>query len=502
MKESRIYQDTAINNIPYYLRDYGSVIYQAPTGSGKSHVINSLSKRIIRSGKIPLVLSDNKKIHTQLIAECNGIRIDSAVKYAHILDNHCYVAMAQSLKNRHKIIEQFRELEDNLVVLNDECHRNTATPLIYEINPCYLVGFSATPHYKWAKHLPELYHSLIPGPQIKELVADGHLAHYKHVIRTGAALEELELKGQDYSEESQERVFGSKRMYDGIFEDLPLYKKHKTVIYVASIKQCEDMYEKLLAQGYKVCRYHSQLNNGEYELSKFTKLNLCDICVSVGTLTLGWDYPPIDLVIFWRATTSLPLYLQIGGRGGRPCSAEDALKYFGLNNYTKPFFTILDYGGNYEKFGPWDMDRDWADLWQDPKEKRKISTYAGVEGSKTCPICTMLLPLVARSCFNCGYIYPEDQMKLIEGRLLEVENSLAALKNRMVGDLNPQELADYAKLHNKKMYAFRVARRHEQDEPGFLEEFAKEMGYKDGWIKRQIEHLPKNKIIYFNQIIK
>lgn len=488
MKTERQYQIQIGNQIPQYLKQYGSTIAQSPTGSGKSYIINFTAKRIIRSGKVPLVISDSIKIHDQLLLECNGIRIDSKVKHLEILPNHCYVAMAQSLKNRYRIIRQFHELGESLVVMNDECHRNTATPIIIDINPCYLVGFSATPHFKWAKHLPELYNSLIPGPQIKELVNDGHLCHYRHVIRTGAALEELELRGQDYSEESQERVFGKKEMYDGIFEDLPKYHKNKTVIYVASIKQCEDMYEKLLARGYKVCRYHSELKNSDYELSRFTTLDDCDMCVSVSSLTLGWDYPPIDLVIYWRSTTSLPLYLQIGGRGSRPYPGKE-------------YFTILDYGGNYEKFGPWDMDRDWVELWQDPKKKRKISTYAGVAGSKSCPVCQALLSLAARSCYNCGYLYPEDEIRLIEGQLLEVENSREALKHKKVSDLTAKELADFAKFHNKKLYSMRVARRQEQDNPGFLAEFAEHMGYKKSWVNREIDRLPEEKIVYFNMII-
>lgn len=485
-----------------YVKQYGSVIVQAPTGSGKSHIINMTVKKILAQGKIPLVISDNSKIHGQLIAECSGIKIDSTVKYLQIFNGNCYVAMAQSLVNRNLIIEQFHKLYDQLVVIVDECHRNTPTRLIQQINPCFLIGFSATPHYKWAKHLPLLYKSLIQGPQIKQLIKDGFMCHYRHIIRTGAILDELELRGMDYSQESQYKVFGTKEMYDGIFEDLPQYHKHKTVIYVSSIKMCEEMYGKLLDHGYKACRYHSKLDNPDYELSKFTVLNMCDICVSVSSLTLGWDYRPIDLVVYWRKTTSLPLYLQIGGRGFRICTAEDAKYNFSLNDYEKPMLTVLDYGGNYETFGDLDLDRDWASLWQDPKKKRKISMYAGVEGSKHCPICQMLLPIAAHSCGNCGYMYPEDQIKLIEGQLVEVSNSLQAIKNKMVGDLNAKELSDYSKLHNKKQYAIRVARRKEQDEPGFIGEFAKEMGYKNSWVEKTLRDLPDKKIIYFNQIIR
>src|SRR5574339_108605 len=159
LKISRQYQIAIQNNIPIFLRDFQSTIVQSPTGSGKSHIINFTARRIVDAGKIPLVLSDNIKIHQQLVRECSAIKIDSSVKSMEIIFNHCYVAMAQSLRNRHRIMKQFHDLEDKLVVMNDEAHRNTATPAILEINPFYLIGFTATPHYKWAKHLPELYNS-------------------------------------------------------------------------------------------------------------------------------------------------------------------------------------------------------------------------------------------------------------------------------------------------------------------------------------------------------
>lgn len=499
MKISRDYQLAIEEEIPRRAKKFGSVIVQSPTGSGKSHIINKIVKRIIRSNKIPLVISDNLKIHGQLIKECSGIRIDAGMRELLILWGHCYVAMAQSLKNRNNILDQLKESSQELVVIVDECHRNTPTPIIKRIEPRYLIGFSATPHFKWSKHLPILYKDLILGPQINTLLNKGWLSDYIHIIRTGANLEELELKGLEYSEESQEKVFGSKQMYDGIFEDLPKYKKRKCVIYVASIKLCEQMYEQLLNKGYKVCRYHSLLPH--YELDKFTKGD-CDICVSVGTLTLGWDFPPIDLIILWRSTTSLPLYLQICGRASRILGSEDALLKYGLENYTKDHFTVLDYGGNFDRFGSWDMSRDWQELWQDPKRKRTVSTYAGVAGSKVCPVCKALLALTARSCYNCGYMYPEEEMKLIEGQILEVRNTLNNISGKRVGDLSASELASYARLHDRKNFAIRIARNKEQHLPGFLFQFAACMNYDERWARRMKEIEPDDVIEFANIKIK
>lgn len=487
MKTSRAYQLAIENEIPLRLRDHGATIVQAPTGSGKSHIINRTVQRICRAGKIALVLSDNIKIHAQLAVECNGHTIDSKVKFLEILQGECYVAMTQSLRNRHAILQQFKALGNKVVVIVDECHRNTMTPLVEEISPSFLVGFSATPHWKLAKHLPRLYKSLIHGPQISQLIQEGFLAHYKHIIRTGADLDQLEKKGGEYTEESQNRVFGSKKLFDGLFEDLPVYRGKKTCIYVASIKMCEQLYEQLLERGYKVCRYHSKLQDAAYELSKFTTHNTCDIIISVASLTLGWDYPPIDTIVLWRKTGSLPLYLQMCGRGGRGCEGKES-------------FTVLDYGSNWEEFGGWAMDRDWNELWQEPK-KRRSSVYDGVAGSKECPVCAALLSVSARSCYNCGYMYPETEMRLVEGRLLEVQNTLEALKNRRISSLTAEELALHARLNQKKAHCIRVAKSKEQRQPGFLAEFASALGYSSGWVKWQLENMSSDPIEFADVLI-
>lgn len=488
-REEREYQIKLISEIPRCLKLYERIIVQAPTGSGKSHIINETVKKIMNAGKTALVLSDNITIHGQLLVECNGHKIDSKIKFLHIFPGQCYVAMSQSLSRRDEIIDQLKKLPaGNLVIILDEAHRNSMTPIAININAKWMIAFTATPHYRWAKHLEKVYKHCIVGPQISELIGIGKLSHYKHIIRTQANLVELKMSNGEYTEESQDKVFGGAKMYEGLYEDLPKQNFKKCVIYVASIKLCEEVYEKLKSTGYNVTRYHS--NVPRECLDMFTK-GSCNICVSVSALTLGWDYPPIDLIILWRATTSLVMYLQICGRGGRPLP-------------DKTFFTVLDYGGNYDRFGPWDMDRDWSGLWKAPPKKRTTNTYAGVAGSKECPICHMLLAVASRSCFNCGYIYPESEIALIEGQIMEVRNSLDAMNGKKIADFTIDELILYAREVGKKQLAIRVAKRMEQERPGFLLEFALRMNYSQAWVNYQKSTIPTDgtKIEFFNAKVK
>ena len=145
------------------------------------------------------------------------------------------------------------------------------------------------------------------------------------------------MRNGEYTEASQDKAFGTNAVYDGIFEDLRKEPFKKAMIFVSSIKLAREMNERLQAEGFASVEYHSQLENGSYELAKFTELDIANICVSVSSLTKGFDFAPIDLVVLNRATTSLPLYLQMIGRGSRPVWSPDGTPL-------KTHFRVLDYG--------------------------------------------------------------------------------------------------------------------------------------------------------------
>jgi len=222
-------------------------------------------------------------------------------------------------------------------------------------------------------------------------------------------------------------------------------------------------------------------------MARFKDLNSAiHVCVSVGVLTKGWDYPPLDLVILNRATTSLPLYMQMIGRGSRTFT-------------DKNIFTVLDYGGNYERHGLWDAEVDWQKKWQQQKKKKE-----GVAPVKNCPICDYINPVSVAACKNCGHIFEvqdtkpnEDETRLIE--ITAVYRNLIGLK---VSELNPQQLALYAKFKNKKAFAIRVARSQEQKIPGFLLQFAIFMGYKPGWTHYQSQQLTNEQILFTDITLK
>lgn len=478
IKTPRPYQIDIVDRTSRSLAKNQAVILHAPTGAGKSIMIDMIVTRSTGKGKTVLVLSDARKIYNQLVKECNGVEINSNVKQLRILSGKCYVGMIQTILKRPMIIEQLKELGTNLILLIDECHISTSTKLIDHLPNAYRIGCTATPYGTLHKHLPEYYNDLVEGPQVDWLIQQGFLTNYRHKARTPADTSLLKIRNGEYTEKSQESVFSAKAVYDGLFEDLRRFPFKKGVIFVASIKQAEALHTKLLEHGFKACRYHSQVAHGDYELAKFTTLHLCDLLVTIKSLSKGWDYPPVDLVALMHKTLSTSVYQQEIGRGSRIFPGKN-------------MFTVLDYGSNWKQHGLYFEDRPYSELWNKVK---KPSEKLEATANKVCVNCENIITITARICKYCDYEYPETEKHLAQGELVDLTDEYHDMVGRKVSELTPTELANYAKIKNKRPYAIRVAKAMEQSKPGFFIKFAAEMGYRNSWLDRQI--IPSEPVIF------
>lgn len=487
----RDYQQKFCDKIVQHLGRFRNIVACAATGSGKTKCFIYLAKRAMEKGFTVLILTEASKIYDQLTEELHAGNINAQKKDGNILPGHIYIAMAQTLVRRPKMVAAFQNFGQQVLIINDEAHIGTATKLINQLllNNPLLIGFTATPDFKFAPHLPELYKAIVVGPQPDELVNDGFLSPYRHYARVLADFSGLKVKGGEYTEASQEQVFESKKVYDGLIKDLGEVPFKKAVVFTASIKHCDDVYNRLHEAGFNAIAIHSKAPDPGYHMSRYMSdtPGAPNICVSVGILTKGWDFPAVDLVILNRATTSLPLYLQMIGRGSRTA-------------HGKGLFTVLDYGGNYERHGLWDAEIPWADKWN-KKPKKKEGSVAPV---KHCQECDYINPASVSVCKNCGFTFPAPTVEpdSAETKLVELTAIFSSLRGKLLSQLSPHELAVYAKFKNKKAYAIRIAKRHEQVEPGWLDRFAVCMNYKSGWVHWQLKELPTELINFHDQIIR
>lgn len=458
MIQLRPYQISFVSEIRKSVQRHRRVIACAATGSGKSKVFISIARSGIERGRCVLIITESTRIYSQLSTELgNAHEINpDAPRWIPVHSGHIYVAMAQTLARRNAIMQQFIEQRDNLLIINDEAHIGTATKLIEALPDALLIGFTATPDYRVAKHLPKLYYDCVVGAQPQELIEGEYLAPYRHFAREGADFKALKKVNGEYSESSQLVAFDKPEVVKGILEDLQRANFKKGMIFCSSIKHAENLHEQLPGS----VIYHSQRRDSISQLYQFTH-GSARLCISVGALTKGFDFPNIDAVFLDRATTSLPLYLQMIGRASRMAVGKSE-------------FTVYDYGGNAARFGLWNIDREWVELWRGKQRKT-----VGVAPIKTCKNCGYIMSPSVTKCPNCGTVcISETKQSDKATTLIELTAKYNPLRGRAIATLTPAELSTYCRMTKRNAFCKRIAMSNGND---YLNNYAKEMGWKRGW---------------------
>lgn len=484
----REYQIIFNHNLAKAIKQHKRVIACLPTGGGKTICFLSINNSAIAKGRTVLIITESKKIFTQIQSGAGGIEINAKVgSHMYVQPNKTYIAMAQTLSRRQFIVDQFQKMGDSLLIINDEAHIATATKLLLQLNEAKLIGFTATPVYANAKHLPLLYKGIVIGAQVSDLIDMGFLCSYKHIARIPSDIDKLKLQKGEYTEESQKLVFDNNAVFDGLIDDLRSIPHKKAMVFCSSISHCEDTYERLEFEGIKSVRYHSKHEFSALDLYEFEHSDDVNICISCASLNKGYDFPPIDLVALVFKTTSLPRYLQSIGRASRLHPGKSS-------------FTCIDYGMNWKDHLYWFSDRPYETLWMADTNKKKKDTL-GVASVKYCPECMAIIPASTQVCPYCAAVLREEK-ELQQGELVEVTEAYTSMVGRRISELSADELAVYVRLKNKRTFGIRIAKAQEQSKPGWLINYARAMNYSRNWPYIMREQIPDEKIEFADIVLK
>jgi superfamily II DNA or RNA helicase len=359
------YQETAINEILDIFskqENNYNLLFQLPTGGGKTVIFSELAKKyILASGKKVLILTHRIELLGQTSKMLGEIGVPNKVINAKVKDlddgeeHWCYVAMVETLNNR--INEEAMQFEELGLVIVDEAHYNSFRKLFKHFNNQILLGVTATPLSSNIKlPLHDNYNQLIVGESISALVDQSYLAR-AHTYNYDVNLRALKVGiNGDYTVSSSERLYGNYLMQEKLlyaYEEKA--KGTKTLIFnngINTSKQVQAMFEE---EGYE-CKHldntHSEKERAE--ILRWFHEKPDAILSSVSILTTGFDEPTVATIILNRATKSLTLYHQMIGRGSRFLKAK-----------TK--FTVIDLGNNARRFGLWDAHINWHEIFKAPQ---------------------------------------------------------------------------------------------------------------------------------------
>ncbi len=358
------YQERAMNQIMGKLAevddDY-NILYQLPTGGGKTVIFSEIAKRyILEKGKKVLILTHRVELCRQtsrMLSEF-GISnkvINSKVKELPDKDEYsCFVAMVETLNNR--LQDEKFDLAGMGLVIIDEAHYNSFRKLYKYFDNCNMLGVTATPLSANAKlPMKNDFDELMVGESIPDLISKGFLAKADiYAYDVGLGMLKIGSNG-DYTVRSSDLLYTSFHMLEKL---LYAYRAKsngkKTLIFNNGINTSKAVYDAFKEAGLEIRHLDNTATAQERrEILDWFKVTPHAILTSVSILTTGFDEPTVESIILNRATKSLTLYHQMIGRGSRI-----------LKN--KKRFTVIDLGNNAARFGPWDGFVNWGHIFTTP----------------------------------------------------------------------------------------------------------------------------------------
>ncbi|CAN5781154.1 DEAD/DEAH box helicase family protein [soil metagenome] len=364
-KQLYAYQQNAIDEIFRRISAKTSkynLLYQLPTGGGKTVIFSELARRYIEAtGKKVLILTHRVELcrqTAQMLQEfgVNNKVIDSAVKEMPVPNDYmCFVAMVETLNNRLR--DKMLDLDNIGLMIVDEAHYNSFVKLLRFYEKGVVLGVTATPLSSNINiRMRDNYDELIVGESISSLIENGFLAkattyHY-HVGLTSLKVG----RSGDYTVSSSERLYNNHAMQDKL---LSAYREQgigkKTLIFNNGIATSHYVYATFLEAGFAIKHLdHTHTAKERKEILQWFREKPDAILTSVSILTTGFDEPSLECIILNRATKSLTLYFQMIGRGSRVFK-------------NKRDFTVIDLGNNLNRFGVWDAPIDWASIFRSPE---------------------------------------------------------------------------------------------------------------------------------------
>ncbi|KAB1157892.1 DEAD/DEAH box helicase [Flavobacterium luteum] len=364
-KELYGYQKGDINAIFERLDNSPSnfhLLYQLPTGGGKTVIFSEIVRRylskhdkkvVVLTHRIELCKQTSKMLKT---FDVKNKIINSKVKELPDQNDYsCFVAMVETLKNR--INDEKLHLDNVGLVIIDEAHYNSFRKLLSSFKNAFILGVTATPLSSNIK-LPmnQNYDELVVGDTISSLINNGFLAKaITYSYDVGLTSLKVGING-DYTVKSSDDLYSNMAMQEKLlhaYTEKSLGKK--TLIFNNGINTSLYVYETFREAGYPI-RHLDNTSNPEdrREILAWFKKTPDAILTSVGILTTGFDEPTVETIILNRATKSLTLYYQMIGRGSRKLPNKDT-------------FIVIDLGNNAARFGLWSEPVDWQHIFKSPE---------------------------------------------------------------------------------------------------------------------------------------
>ncbi len=366
-----------------------NILYQMPTGTGKTRLFTSIIRDISIWGlrhninyRI-LIIAHRSELIEQSSRSLDKYRIKHGVLAGTMKDKRdltqaIQVASIQTITHpaNQCLID---DLKFDFIII-DEAHHAVAKSYqkLWEFCPdAKKLGVTATPWRMNNSGFAQIFDAYIPSMSIKDFIQKGWLATYQYysiptsseLVKSIESIREFDIEG-DYKNSALVKVCDTSKIRAQLYDS---YEKNvlgkKGIIYSISREHSEHICLQYRSRGVAIENIDSKTpaKLREKVIQAFRNGDI-DIIVNVDIFSEGFDCPDIEFIQLARPTKSLVKYIQQVGRGLRKNGDKKCI--------------ILDNVGMYSRFGLPDEERDWESFFYgEEKETTSAKGYSRNNGS-------------------------------------------------------------------------------------------------------------------------
>ena len=350
MPELRNYQEQGVADIRARFTDGARrVLYQAPTGSGKTVLFGFITQNAAARGNRVVILGHRQEIVDQIDTALTDLAVPHgiiAAGYPEIPDAPVQVASVATLVRR---LDRLQNL-DLLVV--DEAHHAVAgmwRKIIATVPDAKVLGVTATPERLDGKGLGDIFEVLVLGPTVGDLIP-AYLANFvTYAPVRDPDLSAVKTRMGDFATDQLADVMSDTVVIGSAVEEYArLCPGAPSIAFCVDIEHSKLVAERFAKAGYRAAHVDGDTPKDERrDLIRALGTGEVQILTNCGLISEGLDVPGVVGAILLRPTKSLALYLQQVGRALRPAPG-------------KAKALILDHAGNTYRFGLADAPRAWS----------------------------------------------------------------------------------------------------------------------------------------------
>jgi superfamily II DNA or RNA helicase len=421
--ELRDYQKDWISRVCQSLANHRAVLGVLPTGAGKtvcfSHIAQAWPGRVLvvvhrqeLLGQAWRALYSLGIVADMIAPEAVSSGIGWRVPGARIA-----VGSAQSL--------DMDALSQYSLIIIDEAHHTIAeqwSAVCRAAPDAKILGVTATPCRADDRGLGEIYHAIVLGPSVSDLMRLGHLCTAAYWVPP--------------------EILESGHMVDRAIE---MYRKHgmgmQGVYFARSVEDAIQSAAAFSAAGIPArALYGAMPANERSEVVAELAAGRLRFVMSKDLISEGFDCPNLGVAILARRTESQGLHMQQIGRVLRPSAG-------------KVEAVVIDLVGNCLRLGIAEEEREWSLSGVKRRPPNPDDMGLSYRKCKRCGCYHMSAP----ACPRCGLVYPvkKQRMIMLGGELVPYSPESAELqrKERKKEEQSCRVLADWIDLGRKRGHA-------------------------------------------------